>query len=140
MFFVSFSLTSVYLRYTTPVRYARSTSGISTHLQPQGSSKSTKQVLKRIDYGGSLTMLGMVLDSNIWRYTMSNNHIPGPLFPRIPQYTIQRGTSGLSVISDPSILTTYPAGVVEHICSLCSSHSNFRVRASIRHRRAQGRT
>ncbi|RPD55294.1 vacuolar amino acid permease [Lentinus tigrinus ALCF2SS1-7] len=44
LFAISFTLTSVYLRYVTP-----------------GRSKSTKAVLKRIDYAGSATLLGAVL-------------------------------------------------------------------------------
>jgi len=44
LFLVSFILTSINLRYVTP-----------------GKSKSTKEVLKRIDYGGSITLLGSVL-------------------------------------------------------------------------------
>jgi len=44
LFLVSFILTSINLRYVTP-----------------GKSKSTKEVLKRIDYGGSFTLLGSVL-------------------------------------------------------------------------------
>ncbi|KAH8977413.1 MFS general substrate transporter [Lactarius hatsudake] len=44
LFFVSSLLTSVFLRYTTP-----------------GEGKSSKEVLKRIDYGGSATLLVSVL-------------------------------------------------------------------------------
>ncbi|KAI0062144.1 MFS general substrate transporter [Artomyces pyxidatus] len=44
LFVLSFLLTSVNLRYTTP-----------------GKGKSTKDVLKRIDYGGSATLMGAVL-------------------------------------------------------------------------------
>ncbi|EMD34270.1 hypothetical protein CERSUDRAFT_117143 [Gelatoporia subvermispora B] len=44
LFIVSFALTSVHLNYVTP-----------------GKGKSTKEMLKRIDYGGSLTLLGAVL-------------------------------------------------------------------------------
>lgn len=44
LFFISFLLTSVFLRYTTP-----------------GEGKSSKEALKRIDYGGSATLLVAVL-------------------------------------------------------------------------------
>ncbi|KAI0312334.1 major facilitator superfamily domain-containing protein [Amylostereum chailletii] len=44
LFVISFILTSINLHYTTP-----------------GKSKSTKDVLKRIDYGGSLTLMSSVL-------------------------------------------------------------------------------
>ncbi|KAH9857446.1 vacuolar amino acid permease [Lenzites betulinus] len=49
VFLVSFVLTSINLRYVTP-----------------GRSKSTKEVLKRIDYGGSAALLSAVLSILVW--------------------------------------------------------------------------
>ena len=60
LFFASFMLTSINLHYVTPVsRYPSLCNGCSTS-DPQGKSKSTKEVLKRIDYAGSATLLGAV--------------------------------------------------------------------------------
>ncbi|KAI0823832.1 vacuolar amino acid permease [Trametes gibbosa] len=49
VFLISFILTSINLRYVTP-----------------GRSKSTKEVLKRIDYGGSAALLTSVLSILVW--------------------------------------------------------------------------
>lgn len=59
IFAVSFFLTSVNLRYVTP-----------------GKGKSTKDVLKRIDYGGSLTLLGAVLSVLIFLSTHYSEEQP----------------------------------------------------------------
>ncbi|KAH9923694.1 MFS general substrate transporter [Epithele typhae] len=63
MFLVSFMLTSTFLHYTTPNHN-------------QGGSKSTKQVLKRIDYGGTLTLLGTVLSFLIFLSTRFSEEHP----------------------------------------------------------------
>ena len=59
LFFVSFVLTSWNLDYVTPVSNShileRADAIIVLYLQ--GKSKSTREVLKRIDYGGSFTLL-----------------------------------------------------------------------------------
>ncbi|KAI0045780.1 MFS general substrate transporter [Auriscalpium vulgare] len=59
LFLLSFMLTSVNLRYTTP-----------------GKGKSTKEVLKRIDYGGSATLLGAVLSFLVFLSNRYNNEKP----------------------------------------------------------------
>jgi len=58
VFGLSFILTSYNLSYVTPVSLLSSLMSISYHMSAiQGKSKSTKEVLKRIDYGGSATLL-----------------------------------------------------------------------------------
>ena len=85
MFVVSFLLTSVYLRYVTPVRLPPYvTCDARTHFESQGSSKSTKQVLKRIDYGGTFTLLGMVCPPNHDALKSTLTLTPGPLLPHLP--------------------------------------------------------
>ncbi|OBZ75247.1 Multidrug resistance protein fnx1, partial [Grifola frondosa] len=59
LFFVSFLLTSINLRYVTP-----------------GKSRSTKDVLKRIDYGGSATLLGAVLSILVFLSTHYSEEHP----------------------------------------------------------------
>ncbi|KAI0628852.1 vacuolar amino acid permease [Trametes polyzona] len=59
VFVVSFMLTSVNLRYVTP-----------------GRGKSTKEVLKRIDYGGSAALLVTVLSVLIWLSMRFNEEQP----------------------------------------------------------------
>ncbi|KAH8100375.1 MFS general substrate transporter [Cristinia sonorae] len=59
LFVVSFLLTSVNLRYVTP-----------------GKSKSTKEVLKRIDYFGSLTLMCAVLSVLIFLSTRFSEEFP----------------------------------------------------------------
>ncbi|KAI9453901.1 vacuolar amino acid permease [Lactarius psammicola] len=68
LFFISFLLTSVFLRYTTP-----------------GEGKSSKEVLKRIDYGGSVTLLVSVLSFLVFLSARYNDEqpweAPGVIFP-----------------------------------------------------------
>ncbi|KAI0956555.1 hypothetical protein AcW1_005206 [Taiwanofungus camphoratus] len=59
LFLVSFALTSINLRYVTP-----------------GKGKSTKEVLKRIDYGGSFTLLGAVLSVLVFLSTRYSEERP----------------------------------------------------------------
>ncbi|KAI0933368.1 hypothetical protein AcV5_005530 [Taiwanofungus camphoratus] len=59
LFLVSFALTSINLRYVTP-----------------GKGKSTKEVLKRIDYGGSFTLLGAVLSMLVFLSTRYSEERP----------------------------------------------------------------
>ncbi|PCH38509.1 vacuolar amino acid permease [Wolfiporia cocos MD-104 SS10] len=59
LFFISFLLTSVNLRYVTP-----------------GKSKSTKEVLKRIDYGGSFTLLVAVFSVLIFLSSRFSEELP----------------------------------------------------------------
>jgi hypothetical protein len=56
-FFVSLGLTQYNLHYVTPVRHFRILFFPRFLLFGQGKSKSAKEVLKRIDYGGSFTLL-----------------------------------------------------------------------------------
>jgi hypothetical protein len=61
LFALSFALTSYNLRYVTPVSY--SVASLLSPFQregPQGKGKTAKEVLKRIDYGGSATLLAAV--------------------------------------------------------------------------------
>lgn len=68
LFFVSSLLTSVFLRYTTP-----------------GEGKSSKEVLKRIDYGGSATLLVSVLSFLVFLSARYNDEqsweAPGVILP-----------------------------------------------------------
>ncbi|KAI9436222.1 vacuolar amino acid permease [Lactarius indigo] len=59
LFFASSLLTSVFLRYTTP-----------------GEGKSSKEVLKRIDYGGSATLLVSVLSFLVFLSARYNDEQP----------------------------------------------------------------
>ncbi|KAH9939440.1 MFS general substrate transporter [Amylocystis lapponica] len=59
LFLISFALTSINLHYVTP-----------------GKGKSTKEVLKRIDYGGSATLLGAVLSVLIFLSTHFSEELP----------------------------------------------------------------
>ncbi|KAI0074691.1 MFS general substrate transporter [Panus rudis PR-1116 ss-1] len=59
LFLVSFILTSINLHYVTP-----------------GKGRSTKEVLKRIDYGGSITLLIAVLSFLIFLSTKYNEEYP----------------------------------------------------------------
>ncbi|OCH86179.1 MFS general substrate transporter [Obba rivulosa] len=59
LFAVSFALTSSHLNYVTP-----------------GKGKSTKEMLKRIDYGGSLTLLGAVLSVLVFLSNKFNEEQP----------------------------------------------------------------
>jgi hypothetical protein len=56
-FFVSLGLTQYNLRYVTPVRLFWILFFLLFLLFGQGKGKSAKEVLKRIDYGGSFTLL-----------------------------------------------------------------------------------
>lgn len=57
VFLLSLLMTGINLRYVTPVRKISIYSDELKFKMPQGKSKSTKEVLKRIDYWGSLTLL-----------------------------------------------------------------------------------
>ena len=57
LFFVSLGLTQYNLNYVTPVSFLYFVFFYVALYPKQGKSKSTKQVLKRIDYGGSFTLL-----------------------------------------------------------------------------------
>lgn len=59
LFAASAFLTSINLHYVTPVSEFPHLLTILTQCS-QGKSKSTREVFKRIDYGGSLTLLGAV--------------------------------------------------------------------------------
>lgn len=59
LFAASALLTSINLHYVTPVSEYPHLLTILTQCS-QGKSKSTREVFKRIDYGGSLTLLGAV--------------------------------------------------------------------------------
>ncbi|KAG6864105.1 hypothetical protein C0991_012447 [Blastosporella zonata] len=56
MFMLSFGLTFHFHHYVTPVREWRPVHASYTH-SIQGKGKSAREVLKRIDYGGSITLL-----------------------------------------------------------------------------------
>ena len=56
LFIVSFVMTSYNLNYTTPVSGDYADNNTSHPMHVQGKGKSTKEMLKRIDYGGTLTL------------------------------------------------------------------------------------
>lgn len=57
---MSFMLTSVCLNYVTPVRIRSLSICPNVHCAIQGKSKSAMEILKRIDYAGSFTLMGSV--------------------------------------------------------------------------------
>lgn len=72
LFFISIGLTQYHLRYVTPVRVLWPFWRLLWWIIIQGRSKSAKEVLKRIDYGGSLTLLvsvSLVCDCSSWKCT-----------------------------------------------------------------------
>lgn len=62
LLFASFVLTTINLNYVTPVSICCYLKSTCTDIELQGKGKSTKDVLKRIDYGGSATLLASVGD------------------------------------------------------------------------------
>ncbi|KXN83412.1 Multidrug resistance protein fnx1, partial [Leucoagaricus sp. SymC.cos] len=56
-FFLSYLLTSYNLCYVTPVSYSYSFHFHLADIFPKGRGRSTKEILKRIDYGGSGTLM-----------------------------------------------------------------------------------
>lgn len=49
-------------------------------------SRSKREVLKRIDYGGSLTLLGAVCGPPILSKPLSSRRLIGSIVTRLPEY------------------------------------------------------